>query len=147
MWTCSDCGEKIESNFDACWKCGTPKGGMPPPSPSREAEPEPMPWAHVVRESPEGADEFIPSHLVEAILTTLCCCTPFGIVALVFAAQVGPKLHAGDREGAKSASESALTWIWVAVGAGLLVGLLSFVSALAKPGSPSWNPGPARWPN
>jgi hypothetical protein len=23
MWTCSKCGEKIEEQFDSCWKCGT----------------------------------------------------------------------------------------------------------------------------
>ena len=23
-WTCPKCGEKIEPQFDSCWKCGTP---------------------------------------------------------------------------------------------------------------------------
>jgi len=24
-WTCPKCGEKIEAQFDSCWKCGTPR--------------------------------------------------------------------------------------------------------------------------
>ena len=38
----------------------------------------------------------IPNHLVEAILVTLCCCVPLGIPAIVYGAQVGPKVAAGD---------------------------------------------------
>jgi hypothetical protein len=29
MWNCSKCGESVEDQFDACWKCGTPKGDAP----------------------------------------------------------------------------------------------------------------------
>lgn len=24
-WTCQSCGEEIQANFDACWKCGAAK--------------------------------------------------------------------------------------------------------------------------
>jgi hypothetical protein len=24
-WTCPKCGESVEGQFEACWKCGTPK--------------------------------------------------------------------------------------------------------------------------
>jgi len=26
-WRCSNCGESIEGQFEACWHCGTPKPG------------------------------------------------------------------------------------------------------------------------
>ena len=26
MWTCAKCGEKIEDQFDSCWRCSTSKG-------------------------------------------------------------------------------------------------------------------------
>ena len=29
MWICQKCGETIEDQFDACWKCNTPKGEAP----------------------------------------------------------------------------------------------------------------------
>ena len=38
---------------------------------------------------------YVPNHLVWAILSTLFCCLPLGIVSIVFAAQVNGKLAAG----------------------------------------------------
>lgn len=29
-WTCARCRETNESPFDACWSCGTPRGGSSP---------------------------------------------------------------------------------------------------------------------
>lgn len=54
----------------------------------------------------------VPNYLVHAILVTLFCCIPFGIVAIVYAAQVNGKLAAGDYAGAVAASNSAKTWSW-----------------------------------
>jgi hypothetical protein len=73
----------------------------------------------------------VPTHLAEAILVTLFCCVPFGIVAIVFAAQVSGKLTGGDYEGARQASQNAATWSWVAFGCGLAVGALYFFAMMA----------------
>jgi hypothetical protein len=62
----------------------------------------------------------VPNYLVPAILSTICCCLPFGIVAIVFAAQVNAKLQAGDMQGAMQASQRAKIWFWVAVLCGLI---------------------------
>ncbi|WP_315863378.1 CD225/dispanin family protein [Thermosynechococcus sp. QS41] len=45
--------------------------------------------------------------MVPAILSTICCCLPFGIVAIIFAAQVNSRLAVGDRAGALEASNKA----------------------------------------
>jgi predicted RNA-binding Zn-ribbon protein involved in translation (DUF1610 family) len=67
-----------------------------------------------------GTSQTIPNYLVQAILTTVCCgCLPFGIVAIVYAAQVNGRLQAGDMRGAKSASDSAKMWCWVSFGLGV----------------------------
>lgn len=61
--------------------------------------------------------------LIPAIIATLCCCPPFGIVALIFSAQVNSKLAAGDLAGAQRASSNARTWTIVAfIAAALLYG-------------------------
>lgn len=31
MWICGKCGESVEENFDACWKCGTSWDGVADP--------------------------------------------------------------------------------------------------------------------
>ena len=68
----------------------------------------------------------VPNYLVHAILATIFCCVPFGIVSIVYAAQVNSKLMAGDYAGAVDASNKAKTWFWVSFGIGLAVGLIYF---------------------
>jgi hypothetical protein len=77
----------------------------------------------------EAAPGYIPNYLVQAILCTLCCCLPFGIVAIVYAAQVNSKLAGGDFHGALNASQNARTWCWVAFALGLVsCSVASFLS-------------------
>jgi hypothetical protein len=73
-----------------------------------------------------GATPQINNYLIPAILSTLCCCPPFGIVSIVFAAQVNGKLAAGDVAGARSAADSAKMWFWVSFGLGLAGVLVYF---------------------
>ncbi len=63
----------------------------------------------------------IPNYLAQSILVTLFCCLPFGIVSIVYAAQVNSKLQAGDVTGAQESSRKAKTWCWLSVGGWLLV--------------------------
>ena len=57
-----------------------------------------------------------PNHLVWAILSTILCCLPLGIVSIVFAAQVNSKWTAGDYAGAQEASAKAKKFaIWSVV--------------------------------
>ena len=73
-----------------------------------------------------GSQPPIPSnYLVFAILTTICCCWPLGIPAIVFAAQVNSKYEAGDYLGAEKASSNAKLWTLLALGGGVLLYLLS----------------------
>jgi hypothetical protein len=65
--------------------------------------------------------------LVEAILVTIFCCLPFGIVGIVFASQVNSKYSAGDYNGALLASRDAGKWtkigFWLGI-AGAVAGIL-----------------------
>ena len=73
----------------------------------------------------------VPNNLVWAILSTLFCCLPAGIVSIVYAAQVNGKLAAGDIAGAQESSEKAKKWaIWSAIAA-LVVGVLYFILIMA----------------
>jgi hypothetical protein len=69
----------------------------------------------------------VPNYLVFAILATVLCCLPTGIVAIVFAAQVNSKLQAGDWAGAQAASKTAKIWCWVSLGLGLGVAAIYVV--------------------
>jgi len=67
----------------------------------------------------------IPSnHLELAIITTILCCLPVGIVSIVYASQVNTRYNAGDYEGAEMASKNARTW-WIAA---LIIGLVAVIA-------------------
>jgi hypothetical protein len=90
-----------------------PPGGWQPPPPQYGGPP-------------------IPNYLVWSILTTIFCCQPFGIVSIVFAAQVSGKQAAGDIAGALDASKKAKTWAIAAAatGGGLVAIYLLFMGAM-----------------
>lgn len=54
--------------------------------------------------------ERVPNHLVWAILSTLFCCLPLGIVSIVYASQVDGRRLSGDIAGARELSKKAGAW-------------------------------------
>jgi len=94
---CRQCGTENPDNSPACAKCGQPLQAVAAPS-------------YVGQ---------IPNYLVQAILVTIFCCLPFGIPAIVFAAQVNGKLNMGDYAGALQSSKTAKMWCWISFGLGL----------------------------
>jgi hypothetical protein len=70
---------------------------------------------------PFGATENIPNYLIPAILATIFCCLPVGVVSIIFAAQVSGKISAGDMAAAMDASRKAKMFMFIAVGLGLLL--------------------------
>lgn len=96
---CRKCGTKNDDNAFKCVACGEilqqiQQVGAPVPS--------------------------VPTYLAQAILVTLFCCVPFGIVSIVYAAQVNGKLASGDYVGAVEVSKKARTWCWLSFGIGLV---------------------------
>lgn len=65
---------------------------------------------------PYGMVPHVPSHMVWAILTLILCFWPTGIVAVVYASQVGNKLAVGDYAGAMHSSRLAKLWSWISFG-------------------------------
>ena len=65
-----------------------------------------------------------PSGLATAIIVTILCCWPFGIPAIVYAAQTMGHNSAGRYAEAHETSKKAKTWSWVAFGIGLAVGVI-----------------------
>jgi hypothetical protein len=115
---CANCGAQNDDSATYCANCGnelrrveTPRADMPPPQQPEAQVSYPPPHAQVL----------VPNYLVPAILTTLFCCLPFGIVSIVYAAQVNGKLEAGDRAGALESSRKAKMWAWISFGTGLVL--------------------------
>jgi len=120
---CPQCGASNADNAAVCVQCGRNlQAGVAA---------TPLPVTGTVM-PPAGTT--VPNYLVFAILTTVFCCIPTGIPAIIYAARVNEKLARGDYAGAQAASNNAKIWCWVSFGIGLvstLIGiLLVFVGAL-----------------
>lgn len=100
---CRECGNELPDGTAVCTKCGVPTATAP-----AQAAP-------------------IPNYLAQAILCTLFCCVPFGIVGIVYAAQVNGHLGRGDIAAAQDASRKARTWCWVSFGAGIVAIALGLI--------------------
>jgi hypothetical protein len=68
----------------------------------------------------------IDNHLALAIIVTVLCCLPFGIVGIVYAAQVNSKIQGGDIPGAEQSAHMARTWSLWGLGLGL-IGYLGYI--------------------
>ena len=106
---CPQCGTSNADNAAVCVQCGR---NLQP-----AAAQTPLPVTGTVM-PPSGTT--VPNYLVFAILTTVFCCLPTGIPAIIYAAQVNGKLLAGDYAGAQAASNNAKIWCWVSFGIGLV---------------------------
>lgn len=80
-----------------------------------------------------------PSYLALAIVSTVLCCLPAGIVSIVYATKVNDAYMNEDYQGAMNASKNAKTWGIVSVGIALLGWILyvaifgiAFLGAIAN---------------
>lgn len=146
---CERCGTSINDPSAAfCPRCGTPtmadapapagpnpfagqSAYAPPPNPyqptmgyqppSQYPPPNPYqpPRPYGVPMTPP------PNYLAPAILVTLFCCLPFGIIAIINSSKVSGLMASGDYTGAMNASAAARKWCWWAViGAAVVWGLV-----------------------
>lgn len=115
---CPRCGTQNDANATRCVQCGEnlPRENRPPIQQNNYNPPAP---------------NTVPNYLVQSILTTLCCCLPFGIVAIVHAASVNGKLATGDYDGAVDSSNKAKMWAWIAFGVGLPLQIIIFLIQIA----------------
>lgn len=60
------------------------------------------------------------SYLALAIISTIVCCLPTGIVSIVYATQVNSAYEDGDYAKAENSSRNAKTWGLVSIGIGLV---------------------------
>jgi phage FluMu protein Com len=125
---CLHCGQLVTTEVAvgariACPSCrrenvvpadARPTGAVPVPAPGQEP-------------AAAGAAEgrpYVNNHLAKAILATIFCCLPLGIVAIVKAAQVNSRLEIGDLERAEKFAGEANSWANWSIVVGLLGAVL-----------------------
>lgn len=115
MIYCPQCGTPNADTASVCGNCqaALPQAGAAPMAPTPGA----------AGMQPPAPKPQINNYLVPAIIVTLCCCLPGGIVAIVYSSQVNTKIQQGDLAGAKAASDNAKLWCIIAAVAGVVVNL------------------------
>ncbi len=127
---CPRCGTFNDDNHFRCLQCGVVlPGGADNAAPGPGSAP---PHSAYV---PGGVpDAHVPDYLVAAIIATICCCLPFGIAGIVYAAQAKTKLSVGDWEGAAMSADKAKHWTYLAFGVGFVVQVISLLIQMALGG-------------
>lgn len=75
---------------------------------------------------PQKPVNWVP-YLILSIISTLCCCLPFGVVGIVFSAKINSAMLAGNLEEAQNNAKMAKIWIIVSFAIGLLTWLIYMV--------------------
>ena len=70
--------------------------------------------------------------LIWAILSTVLCCLPLGIVSIIYATKVDNLWNAGQYEEAEKASKTAKLFFFLALGGGVLAGIIGLISGFAS---------------
>ncbi len=94
----------------------------PPPAPGANIQPPaPAPYGF---HYPPQAEPCPANYLAWTIIVTLLCCTPLGIVAIIYSAGVNTAYSSGNLEAARRKSRLARNWTIVAAIAGLLCSII-----------------------
>ena len=101
---CSKCGKLVDDNVKYCSNCGNEVEVLKLEEQSTDVKPKHVP----------------ENYLIWAILSTLFCCWPVGIVSIVYALRVESRFNQGDYDGALEASAKSKKWAWIsAISAGV----------------------------
>lgn len=95
--------------------------------PAAEGAPRPAMPMPARPETPAASE--VPNYLVWAIVATVCCCMPGGIVSIVFAVQANSLRNSGQTAEALIMANRARTWIIVSMVVGLAVNLVTFFAS------------------
>lgn len=101
---CPQCGSKNVSSAQTCANCMSSLPAAPRPRPVRPFDLTPL--------------------LLPAILVTLFCCQPFGIVGIVFAAMASSQHGTGDLRTSAESARKAQYWTKLGFWCGLIPALL-----------------------
>ncbi len=116
---CSYCGKERTSDGSFCPYCGKSFAAQ---SPSQ------VPSFQTSRRGPftPAYDKNIDTHFALAIIVTLFCCLPGGIIAICYSAKANTLLSVNDIQGAQAAADASSDWSTASISFGIISWVIWF---------------------
>ena len=130
---CPQCGKQNEETSLHCTQCGSlinMAAGVPQPPPQQFVPPQQFGQPPQYQGAPPPVPTQIPNYMVQAVLVTLFCRLPLGIVGIFKASGINKKIAAGDLAGALADSKANKTMLWIGFGVGLVLNALLIMNKL-----------------
>lgn len=99
----------------------------PPPTPQPTPTPPPTPQP-TPNPQPAPGEQCPNNYMVWSILTTLLCCLPAGIAAIIYSSKVDKAWAQGNKAEAQKSSEQAKLWCLISFGGGIVIFIISFIA-------------------
>ena len=125
MKNCINCYREIPDDSIFCPYCGVRQYAEQNQSAGQEEAQE-----SAQQTAGQASGENWVPYLVLAIISTVCCCPPFGIVAIVYAARINNAIIANDSAEAQRAAGNARIWLIVAYAVGILMWIFYLISQI-----------------
>ena len=125
MKNCINCYREIPDDSIFCPYCGVRQYAEQNQSTGQEEAQE-----SAQQTAGQASGENWVPYLVLAIISTVCCCPPFGIVAIVYAARINNAIIANDSAEAQRAAGNARIWLIVAYTVGILMWIFYLISQI-----------------
>lgn len=142
---CTSCGQPIEGDTKFCTNCGAPIASPVEPQPQPQPqqpyyEPQPQnnePQQPYYEPNPQPQNQQPvgdkPGNLLPlSIVTTILCCWPMGIPAIINAAKVDKLWDSGQYDEARAASKRARTFIILSAVLGLVASIVYAIAIIAE---------------
>ena len=131
---CPICGNQVANGTAVCPYCNTQMSDFQQPYAQARPYAQQQPYAQqrpYTQQQPYAQQPYaqvssaqmpcnIPTHMANAVAATLCCCIPFGIVAIVYASKASTLVALGRIPEAVDAPNKANMWSWIAAACGLV---------------------------
>ncbi len=116
MAFCSNCGNQVNDGIKFCPKCGQAVGGSPQqqvyqqPNAQQQVYQQPNAQQQYQQANVQQQPVKPDSNMILAILSTIFCCLPTGIYAIILANKVDKLYYSGEYDEAEEASNGAKKW-------------------------------------
>ncbi len=126
MAFCKNCGNQVNDGTKFCPKCGQAVDGVP----QQQVFQQQAQAYQQTQQQPVKPD----THMVLAILSTVFCCLPTGIYAIILANKVDKLYYSGLYDEAEEASNGAKRWSIIGAAAYAVIWLLIMLCCFFLPG-------------